>query len=232
MRRALVVGGAVAALVLLPAASAGAHPLGNFTVNHSDALLFTPDGVDLRAVSTGRRSRPRRKCPTSPPTATRPGGPGPAGGGRVPALARDVVLNVDGDPVSWTVGATALEIVPGTAGLPTLRLTCDLRADADPTGSSWIAFRDDHELGRIGWREITADGDGVRLLHSPVPVRSPPTSCATTPVELLTSPMDVRARWRCRPDRARTPGRERHRAAPPGTRSPRRSPASTGGWAT
>jgi len=193
VRRALVVGGAAAALVLLPAASAGAHPLGNFTVNHSDALLFTPDGVHLRAVVD------RAEIPTAQemPDIAPDGDPGPADLARraaveCPALARDVVLTVDGDPVSWTVGTTALEIVPGTAGLPTLRLTCDLRGDADLSGSSRIAFRDDHELGRIGWREITADGDGVRLLHSPVPVRSPSDELRRYPVELLKSPMDVR----------------------------------------
>jgi nickel/cobalt exporter len=193
VRRALVVGGAAAALVLLPAASAGAHPLGNFTVNHSDALLFTPDGVDLRAVVDRAEIPTAQELPDIAPN----GDPGPADLARraaveCPALARDVVLTVDGDPVPWTVGATALEIVPGTAGLPTLRLTCDLRADVDLTGSSRIAFRDDHELGRIGWREITADGDGVRLPHSPVPVRSPSDELRRYPVELLTSPMDVR----------------------------------------
>ena len=36
--------------VLLPAGTASAHPLGNFTVNHADRLLFTQDAVLLTAV--------------------------------------------------------------------------------------------------------------------------------------------------------------------------------------
>ena len=75
--------------------------------------------------STGPRSRPLQEMPDIAPDGTRARRTWlRRAAAECPALARDVVLTVDGDAVSWTVGATALEIVPGTAGLPTLRLTC------------------------------------------------------------------------------------------------------------
>jgi ABC-type nickel/cobalt efflux system permease component RcnA len=193
VRRALAVAVGAAVFALVPAGIADAHPLGNFTVNHSDALLFTPDGVDLRAVVD------RAEIPTAQALLdiAPDGEPSAAALARTAAvecgaLADDVVLTVDGSRVPWQVGVTTLEVVPGTAGLPTLRLTCSLRSDADLTGQSRIAFADGYESGRIGWREITADGAGVRLLDSPVPVESPSDELRSYPADLLQSPIDVR----------------------------------------
>ena len=136
MRRALAVAvGAV--FVLGPAGIAGAHPLGNFTVNHADAVLFTPDGVDLRAV-VDRAEIPTAQAlldisPNGEPSAATLARTAAVECG---ALADDVLLTVDGSRVPWQVGVSTLEVVPGTAGLPTLRLTCALRGDADLTGRS------------------------------------------------------------------------------------------------
>ncbi|CAA9390469.1 MAG: hypothetical protein AVDCRST_MAG66-864, partial [uncultured Pseudonocardia sp.] len=192
--RALAVVIGAAALVLLPVGAAGAHPLGNFTVNHSDALLLTPDGVELTAV-VDRAEIPtaqalRDIAPDGSPsddvlaaTALR----------QCEALAGDVRLSVDGEAAAWTLADTSLEVLPGAAGLPTLRLTCGLRAEADLRSPSTVVFRDEHLDGQVGWREITADGDGVRLVDSPVPVESPSDQLRTYPDELLDSPLDVRS---------------------------------------
>ena len=194
MRRALVVAIGALALVLLPVAAAGAHPLGNFTVNHSDALLLTPDGVELTAV-VDRAEIPtaqalRDIAPDGSPTDDVLAASAVQ---QCEALAGDVRLTVDGEAAAWTVTDTSLEVLPGAAGLPTLRLTCQLRAEADLRSPSTIGFRDDHLSGQVGWREITADGDGVRLIDSPVPVESPSDQLRTYPDELLTSPVDVRS---------------------------------------
>ena len=193
MRRALLVAAGAAGLVLLPVGTADAHPLGNFTINHSDALEFTPDGVALHAVVD------RAEIPTAQALLdiAPDGDPGAEALARTAliecaALTQDVVLTVDGAAIRWHVGATSLETVPGTAGLPTLRLRCAMRADVDLSARSRIGFRDDYQTDRIGWREITADGDGVRLLDSPVPVVSPSDELRRYPGNLLQSPLDVR----------------------------------------
>ena len=46
MRRALLVAGLALAL-LVPAATAGAHPLGNFSVNHLVTVRVSSDRIDL-----------------------------------------------------------------------------------------------------------------------------------------------------------------------------------------
>ena len=50
MRRALVVAVLATAFVGAFAATAEAHPLGNFTVNHYDGLVLSPHGVVDHAV--------------------------------------------------------------------------------------------------------------------------------------------------------------------------------------
>lgn len=59
--RLLLVLGAIAGCLFLTAASASAHPLGNFTVNRYTGLLISPDGVtvdhviDLAEIPTAQR---------------------------------------------------------------------------------------------------------------------------------------------------------------------------------
>ncbi len=192
--RAFLVVVAASGLALLPTAPAAAHPLGNFTVNHAHHLLLTPDAVRLDAVVD------RAEIPTAqalqdiaPDGTPEPAQLSAAADAQCAALADDVRLTVDGVPAAWTLQDRGLELVPGEAGLPTLRLTCRLRAAADLTGPATVAFTDDHLDGRVGWREITADGDGVRLHDSPVPVESPSDMLRDYPDDLLSSPVDVRS---------------------------------------
>jgi nickel/cobalt transporter (NicO) family protein len=193
VKRALLVAAGGLALVLAPVGTAWAHPLGNFTVNHSDALLVAADGVDLRAV-VDRAEIPTAQALLDIAPDGEPSSDVLANQAEVECseLAGDVVLTVDGRTSAWVVGASALEMVPGTAGLPTLRLTCSLRADVDLSAPAQVTFRDGYLEGQIGWREVTADGNGVRLLDSPVPVESPSDELRSYPADLLDSPMDVR----------------------------------------
>jgi nickel/cobalt transporter (NicO) family protein len=194
VRRALAVAIGVLGLVLLPAGTAGAHPLGNFTVNHSDALLLTPDGVELTAVVDRAEIPSAQALQDIAPDGT-PSDDELAASAvqQCDALVGDVRLDIDGETASWTVAGTSLEVLPGAAGLPTLRLSCELRAEADLRSPSTVVFRDDHLDGPVGWREITADGDGVRLVDSPVPAESPSDQLRAYPDELLDSPVDVRS---------------------------------------
>ena len=50
MRRAVALLAFAALLAVLPASSAVAHPLGNFTVNHLTKVAVTRDGVQLRYI--------------------------------------------------------------------------------------------------------------------------------------------------------------------------------------
>jgi nickel/cobalt transporter (NicO) family protein len=192
--RALVVILAAGLMLLLTGGVARAHPLGNFTVNHYDGLLLRPDAVELTAV-VDRAEIPaaqalRELDPDGDPDA---GLLARRAAGECGDLADVVRLTVDGAGVDWDVRSSDVEVIPGVAGLPTLRLSCELEAGADLSAASTVSFRDDYLADRIGWREITADGSGVRLIDSPVPTESISDELRSYPDDLLSSPLDVRS---------------------------------------
>ncbi len=106
------------------------------------------------------------------------------------ALAAGLYLAVDGRAADLAVVATGLAFPPGEAGLPTLRLTCDLRA---PAAGRTVELRDGNLDGRVGWREVTATGRGVALEDRDVPAVSPTGGLRRYPQEGLAAPLDVRA---------------------------------------
>ncbi len=191
-RLAAVLLGAVA-LVLLPAGTAHAHPLGNFTVNHHDALVLRPDGVALTAVVDRAEIPTAQLLPDLAPDGSPSGRELDRAAAReCAALAGAVTLTVDGEAVTWVPGDATMEVVAGAAGLPTLRTTCEFRAEARLDRAATVAFRADYLPGQLGWREVTADGDGVRLLDPPVPAESTSDALRSYPEDLLSSPLDVR----------------------------------------
>ncbi|WP_448613418.1 hypothetical protein [Modestobacter sp. URMC 112] len=178
----------------VPAGTAQAHPLGNFTVNHSAAVQVFPDHVELAAV-VDRAEIPAAQAlqtiaPDGSPDADQLTAAASAGCADV---ADALVATVDGAPLRWQVAGTTMDVVPGAAGLPTLRLGCDLRADADLSEPAELTVSDSHLADRVGWREMTADGIGVRLVDSPVPADSVTDQLRTYPDDLLASPLDVRS---------------------------------------
>ena len=180
--------------VVVPGGVAHAHPLGNFTVNHYAHLQLFPDRVELTAV-VDRAEIPAAQAlqtiaPDGPPS---PDELSAAAGSECPDVADSLRLTVDGRTVGWRTGRSALEAVPGAAGLPTLRLTCDFTAQVDLGEDSVVSFEAVYLAERVGWREVTADGEGVRLVDSPVPVVSISDELRDYPDDLLASPLDVRS---------------------------------------
>lgn len=108
-------------------------------------------------------------------------------------LSRAITATVDGEPLNWAVRSTSLESIPGAGGLPTLRLTCELRAESDLSGPRTVTFADTYRDDRVGWHEITANGFGVRLLDPPVGGTSTSDELRNYPTDLLSSPLDDRS---------------------------------------
>ena len=181
MKRALFVVAATGALAFGPAATAFAHPLGNFTVNHYDGITVRSDAVDVFAVVDFAEI----------PTAQQRG---PANSATMCAtVAGHEVLTVDGHRVALAVTSSSYTLRPGAAGLHTSRLECRLhapttRADHNRT----MTFADTYDSARIGWREITATAVGTHLVSSPVPATSVSDKLLHYPNDLLSSPLDVR----------------------------------------
>lgn len=191
-------GSAVA--VAVPPGSTGtfvpAHPLGNFTVSHYNSLSLTPDGIDLLSVVDMAEIPTQQEMPSIDTDSD--GAPSAAeltahAQALCPQLQSDLLATVNGERVQWRGVDASMVTVPGAAGLPTLRLTCRFTATAPLGAPASVAFEDRYRTDRIGWREITATGDGVALTNSPVPTRSISDELRSYPKDLLSSPLDVRS---------------------------------------
>jgi nickel/cobalt exporter len=100
--------------------------------------------------------------------------------------------------VPLAVTGSVLRFPEGVGGLETLRLECAL-ATPLPAGPA-LAYTDTNLQGRVGWREITAVGDGTTLEAADVPTTSVSARLTSYPSDQLTSPLDQRtATLRLRP---------------------------------
>lgn len=199
----LTLTGTLTAVLTGLAATAHAHPLGNFTVNHHTGLILRQDAVQAlivvdRAEIATAQERPRVDRDHS-------GGVDPAEARSFAAegctvLARQLHLDIAGTPVSWKTGDSTLGYHPGEGGLPTSRLSCSLTASADLAGPADIDVRTAYDERRIGWQEMTARGQGVTLTRSALPTASPTDELRHYPKDPLATPLDQRsARLRTEP---------------------------------
>jgi len=184
MIRAVVVASLLSvALLVASASTASAHPLGNFTINHYAGLVVRPDAVvidyvlDYAEIPTvqlrsGIQGNERQVCA---------------------AVTGGLELRVDGGAVVLDVVAQGLSFPPGQAGLDIMRLECRLRSAIALRGETHtLAFSDTNYAERIGWREITAQGEGTAL-QTDLPRESVSARLTAYPQDLFASPLDVRA---------------------------------------
>jgi nickel/cobalt transporter (NicO) family protein len=178
VKRLLCVLVALAALALPVAA--GAHPLGNFTINRYSELdvagnrLFVLYVLDLAEIPTFQARQ--------------------AGGIDAAAYARRVAagaaLMVDGRRVQLVPEKQQLAFPPGQGGLETTRLEV-LLAGPRLSGRSTIAYRDRNFAGRIGWKEVVVRGYGGAVLNgSTARARSLSDRLLAYPKNLLQSPLE------------------------------------------
>jgi len=172
-----------------------AHPLGNFTVSHYNGLTLTPDGIDLLTVidiAEIPAQQDRSDIDTDGDGELSDAELASRAESMCPQVQQDMVAQVDGSAVEWTVADTSMEALPGAAGLPTLRMTCNFSTKADLDGPATVTFADSYRTDRIGWREITATGSGIALQDPSVPSSSISDELRSYPEDLLSSPLDVR----------------------------------------
>lgn len=201
LQRLVIITLAAAALTVVASGAAFAHPLGNITTNSAAHLRLAQNGIGVdyvldiaeipavqavAALDTNgngmleneeRSEGARQRCAD---------------------VAAGLQLSVDGRPVALAADGVDLSQPPGEAGLTTLRVECGLRAGetswGNAGGSRTIALRDTNDLGRTGWREITAAASsGLRVVDSDVPEASPTNGLRSYPPDQLTSPINVTA---------------------------------------
>jgi len=195
VRRTVAVLLGASALLLLPAGTAWAHPLGNFSVNTADRLVVTEDGmqvthvVDLAEIPSVQLAQARSGADTdgdgelSEPELT---AHAERECGRVGPL---LDVEVDGSPAPLTVVSSSGSTREGSAGLPTTRIECSYDTGVRPRSS--VRFDDPVARERNGWREVTAGSLCGALRGSGVPEDSPSELLTDYPEDLLQSPTDV-----------------------------------------
>ncbi|MEV0321880.1 sulfite exporter TauE/SafE family protein [Streptomyces sp. NPDC050658] len=197
MKRALaalaVLVGAVA-LALLPAGHASAHPLGNFTTNRYDGLVaarghLTVDHVeDLAEIPATQAMRDIKRTDITSWAKK-----------RCDTAARESRLRIGDRTVPLRVARSGATTRDGQAGLPTLRVQCELGAPLPRGTELTLRFEAAGQPGP-GWREITAQGDRMTVRSSDVPEKSVSRRLTRYPERLLSSPPgDASAQLRITP---------------------------------
>ncbi|MFD4027235.1 nickel/cobalt transporter [Streptomyces sp. NPDC058576] len=198
LRRALTTlaaGALVAVASVASAPAATAHPLGNFSVNYHTGLVLRPDRIDARVVvDHAEISALQQRSAID----TDRDGEVSEDESRVHAektcsdLSGQLRLSVGGTQADWKRSSATLVYENGEAGLKTSRLTCSLTSQADLTEPADIRAETDYDTQRVGWHEMTATGQGVRITRTDVPARSTTRELRQYPQDPLASPLDQR----------------------------------------
>ncbi len=182
------------AIVLAAAAlaPAGAHPLGNFTLNHLSRITVAPDGVRLRYV-LDMAEIPAFALDRSLDSRGEPSDSALRRWARSHAseIAPQLALTVDGRAVSWNPLDSTVRRRPGAGGLPTLYFTALYAARVAP-GAHRIVFHDATAPGRLGWKDVVV-GDGVEPTHS---LRAYPNALTGSPRDRTSVVADIDAAGR------------------------------------
>jgi ABC-type nickel/cobalt efflux system permease component RcnA len=135
-------------------APAGAHPLGNFTVNHLSRLTVAGGAVTVRYV-LDMAEIPTVALDRSLDSRGMPSAAAYAAWARAHAadVAPQLELRADGTPLALVPSAVAVRTRPGAAGLRTLYFSAEYRA-ALPAGTRGIIYFDRSEAGRLGWKDV------------------------------------------------------------------------------
>jgi nickel/cobalt exporter len=180
---------AAAASLGVPAA-AGAHPLGNFSVNHLTVVSVSADRVDVRYLLDQAEIPTFQERGLPPATIL---------ARKRAEVERRVLVRVDGRRVTLRpAGRPALSRPMGQGGLRTTRLELPLFAAV--SSPRRVAVRDGTFPGRLGWRSVLARPGRGTAVRSSAPAADPTHGLRRYPVDLLASPADLRsARFAVRP---------------------------------
>lgn len=178
-------------LMLLVAAPAQAHPLGNFTINTFTGIEVSRDDISLHYVID------MAEIPTF--QLKQELGLEGSALGDAPEIASDVAhtivagirLETNGTPVELAVESAGGRFLAGQGGLETLRIDVYLRG---PLGddTTTLTFADGNYEDRVGWREVVINAvDGQGISTSNVPRESISNELRDYPQDLLASPPRV-----------------------------------------
>lgn len=178
---------AAGAALLVTAAPAAAHPLGNFTTNRYARVEVGAQVVRVRYVLdeaelVAFRARAELARDRDAVAAA-----------RIAEIARGLRLEIDGRRATLRPVVHHLSEPEGQGGLSTLRLDVVFEAPLGDVGDAGATFTDGNQPDRIGWREIVvASTSGARITDSTVPAEDRSDGLRSYPEDLTDAPLDVR----------------------------------------
>jgi len=175
---------------------AQAHPLGNFTINHSSSLEFAEETARITYVLDFAEI----------PTLQQKARLDADGDGKLsdreadtyldaemPSLVEGLRLRAGDEVLPLEVLHRSAEYRSGQGGLPTLRLEAHLLADLPKDWRGEGHYADRTYANRLGWREIVVrGGPAVAIRNSTVQANSASNELRSYPRDMLSSPPDVR----------------------------------------
>lgn len=189
---------ALGLIIFSASATAVAHPLGNFTINHFARIQ--PDAkqvriyyvIDMAEIPTFQATQGMEKNSdgTVSPTALN---------AYLESVAQQycagLIVTVDGARVPLRTLAKTISMPHGSGGLPTLRLQYDFEGDISRnTATSAFHFEDTNNRERIGWREIViVPTVNTNVFNSTAFGSAVTDELKTYPQDMLTAPLDESA---------------------------------------
>src|SRR5215218_3235134 len=175
---------------------AQAHPLGNFTINHSSSLEFAEETarityvLDFAEIPTlqqkarldadGDEKLLDREANAYLDT-------------EMPSLVEGLRLRAGDEVLPLEVLHRSAEYQSGQGGLPTLRVETHLMADLPKDWRGEAHYADKTYANRLGWREIVVrGGPEMAIRNSTVQANSVSNELRYYPRDMLSSPPDVR----------------------------------------
>ncbi len=190
-----LVAAVVATMLTLIPIIALAHPLGNFTINRYSHITVSQAQLDLEYVMDAAEIPTYQAMPLI--DINRDGIVDEAENAayvsdQYKRLTPLLAVVVDGTPLVLEPMTGTLEMLPGQASLPTLRLTLYFNA-AIPNGTTHtVEYRNDTFSDNLGWREIVVTAeDGVTVANSSALRESVSDELRTYPEDMLQAPLAV-----------------------------------------
>ena len=157
--------------IVLCSATAFAHPMGNFSVNHYSKVTIKQGSIevvyliDMAEIPTFQEIRqfnitPRADDPSATQYLER----------QEQLLKQGLSLEADGQPVILDTISREVKFTDGAGGLPTMKLGFVFRSKLNVTaGTHKLSYSDNNFPGRAGWKEIVVLGEGVTIVDSSAP---------------------------------------------------------------
>jgi ABC-type nickel/cobalt efflux system permease component RcnA len=194
LARILAVALVAIGMVLHGPSRAGAHPIGNFTINLYSGIEVSPDHMhiayvlEMAEISTQEQKTGMDLDEDGVITEAEREG-------FAERTSAQILTNLhavaNGQPVELILSDSTMRFRTGQGGLDLLYLQASFDGALPESGR--VEYRDDNFDTRPGWREITVRAEaGVAITDSTVPEATISDELKAYPQELQLSPLDVR----------------------------------------